>query len=62
VGAKKLSQLQDDLASADVELGADDLKALNEASAIKLGFPHDFYSMEMVRSFVSGGLADRIRS
>ena len=62
IGAKKLSQLQDNLAAADVELDADDLTALNEASAIKLGFPHDFYSMPMVQTLVFGGLRDRIKA
>jgi len=61
IGAKRISQLKDNLAAADVELGADDLQQLNEASEIKLGFPH-FYAMPMVRSMISGGLADRIRT
>lgn len=62
IGAKKLSQLEDNLNSAKVELGADDLKVLNEASDIKLGFPHDFYRLPMVSSFVYGGLRDRIKA
>jgi aryl-alcohol dehydrogenase-like predicted oxidoreductase len=62
IGAKKLSQLEDNLASADVEFEAQDLQELDEASAIKLGFPHEFYAMPMVRSMIYGGLGDRIRS
>jgi aryl-alcohol dehydrogenase-like predicted oxidoreductase len=62
VGATKLSQLDDNLASTAVELDGDDLKLLNAASAIKLGFPHDFYTMPMVRTLVYGGLADRIKA
>lgn len=61
IGAKKLSQLEDNLGSASVILAADDLNALNEASAIKMGFPHDFYQLSMVRTFVYGGLHDRIK-
>jgi aryl-alcohol dehydrogenase-like predicted oxidoreductase len=61
VGARKLAQLEDNLASLEVELDSEDLKSLNEASAIRLGFPHEFYEMPMVRTLVYGGLADRIK-
>jgi aryl-alcohol dehydrogenase-like predicted oxidoreductase len=60
LGARKLSQLQDNLASLDLKLSADQLKTLDEASRIELGFPHDFYAMEMVRTIVYGGLRDKI--
>ena len=33
---------------------------LDEASAIEMGFPHDFYASEMVRTFAYGGLRDKI--
>jgi aryl-alcohol dehydrogenase-like predicted oxidoreductase len=60
IGARKLSQLQDNLASFDLVLSADQLKTLDEASRIELGFPHDFYAKELVRTFVYGGLRDQI--
>ena len=41
IGARKLSQLQDNLASFDLTLSAEQLKTLDEASRIELGFPHD---------------------
>jgi diketogulonate reductase-like aldo/keto reductase len=47
IGARKLSQLQDNLASFDLTLSADQLKTLDEASRIELGFPYDFYAKEM---------------
>jgi aryl-alcohol dehydrogenase-like predicted oxidoreductase len=62
VGAKKLTQLEDNLASAQVELSAADLDTLNEASAITPGFPNNFYEKPMVRTFVYGGLRDRIKA
>jgi aryl-alcohol dehydrogenase-like predicted oxidoreductase len=62
VGAKKLSQLEDNLGATGVALDSAELKALNDASAIQLGFPHDFYEMPMVRGLVYGGLADRIKA
>ena len=60
LGARKLTQLQDNLASFDLSLSPDHVKALDEASSIDLGFPHDFYTKEMVRSFIYGGLYDQI--
>jgi len=33
---------------------------LGKASKIELGFPHDFYAMEMVRTFVYAGMRERI--
>src|ERR1700730_13431384 len=60
IGARKLSQLHDTLASFDLVLSADQLKTLDEASRIELGFPHDLYAKEMVRTIVYGGLRDQI--
>ena len=33
---------------------------LDEASRIELGFPHEFYTRDMVRGLVYGGMRDRI--
>jgi aryl-alcohol dehydrogenase-like predicted oxidoreductase len=60
IGARKLSQLEDNLASLDLTLSADQLKTLDEASGIELGFPQDLYAKEMVRALRYGGLRDRI--
>ena len=60
IGARKLTQLQDNLASFDLTLSEDHLKTLSEASGIELGFPYDLYTKEMVRTFIYGGLGDRI--
>ncbi len=60
VGARRLSQFTDNLASLSLTLTPDQVKALDEASEIELGFPHDFYQREMVRTFVYGGLRDQI--
>jgi aryl-alcohol dehydrogenase-like predicted oxidoreductase len=60
IGARKLSQLKDNLASFDLTLSANHLKALEEASRIELGFPHDLCAKEMVRAIRYGGLRDQI--
>ncbi len=60
IGARKLSQLQDNLASAELSLSAEQIKALDDASQVELGFPYDFYAKEMVRTFIYGGMRDQI--
>jgi aryl-alcohol dehydrogenase-like predicted oxidoreductase len=60
LGARRISQLEDNLASMTLELSRAQVSALDEASAIDLGFPHDLYEREMVKSRVYGGMRDRI--
>jgi aryl-alcohol dehydrogenase-like predicted oxidoreductase len=60
IGARKLSQLQDNLASFELTLSADQLKTHDEASRMELGFPQDFYAKELPRAFIYGGLRDQI--
>ena len=58
IGARKLSQFQDNLASLDVRLSPDQLKTLDEASKVELGFPSDLYPK--TRSITYGGMQDQI--
>jgi aryl-alcohol dehydrogenase-like predicted oxidoreductase len=60
IGARKLSQLQDNLASLELTLSADQLRTLDEASPIELGFPYSIYALESARSTMYGGLRDQI--
>ena len=60
IGARKLPQLQDNLASLELSLAADQLKTLDEASRIDLGFPQEIFTRELTRGLRSGGMADRI--
>ncbi len=60
IGARRISQLQDNLASLELTLTTDQVSALNEASAIELGFPYDFYENEMVKTVAYGGFRDKI--
>lgn len=45
IGARRLDQLEDNLAALDVELTADQRQRLDTASTPSLGFPHTFVSM-----------------
>jgi aryl-alcohol dehydrogenase-like predicted oxidoreductase len=58
IGARKLDQLTDNLAVVDVVLPDDALRRLDEASAIELGFPHDFIGS--TREFVYGPVGLRV--
>ncbi len=58
IGARKVSQLQDNLASLDLELSSKQLKSLDGASRIELGFPQSIYDREMVRAIRYGGMWD----
>jgi aryl-alcohol dehydrogenase-like predicted oxidoreductase len=60
IGARKPSQFQDNLASFELTLSADQLKTLDEASGIELGFPYDLYAKAMPRAMCYGGLRDQI--
>lgn len=60
IGARKLSQLQDNLASFGLTLSSDQVKTLDEASRIELGFPYDMYGKELPRTFMYGGMRDQI--
>ena len=60
LGARSLEQLQQNLAAEHVRLDAGHLASLEEASAIELGFPHDFMAMENIRDLIYGGTYDRL--
>ena len=60
IGARKMTQLEDNLASFELTLSADQLKTLDEASVIELGFPYEMYAKAMPRAICYGGLRDQI--
>jgi len=60
LGARTLSQFEDNLSSLTLALAEEQLQRLDEASRVSLGFPHEFYAKQMVRNFVVGGLRDQI--
>jgi aryl-alcohol dehydrogenase-like predicted oxidoreductase len=60
IGARTASQLKDNLGCLDVTLNGEHLERLDEASRIELGFPHDFFTADLVRQLVYGGMRDSI--
>jgi aryl-alcohol dehydrogenase-like predicted oxidoreductase len=60
VGARTVSQLRDNLGCLEVTLDSEHLERLDEASRIELGFPHDFFKLDLVRQLVYGDMRDAI--
>jgi aryl-alcohol dehydrogenase-like predicted oxidoreductase len=60
IGARKLSQLEDNLACLDFILEEKHLRKLDEVSRIELGFPHEFFQIETTQAFAFGGCQDRL--
>jgi len=60
LGARRLSQIRDNLNCLDVKLSEGHLRRLDEASRIELGFPHDFLAGPIGRDRLFGGLYSRM--
>ncbi len=60
LGARKLSQFQDNLASLELKLTAEQVKTLDDASNILPGFPEKMFRMPIVQAIRHGGLRDQI--
>ncbi len=60
IGARRLAQVQDNLACVEFSLSEEQLQKLDEVSAITLGFPHDFLQSPMVQDFAFGGAMAKI--
>lgn len=52
IGARKESQIKDNIACLEFELSNEQLKRLNEISKIEMGFPHDFLNSKMVNEII----------
>jgi diketogulonate reductase-like aldo/keto reductase len=53
IGARRLSQLDDNLRAVDVKLTAEDLARLNALTEPTFGFPHDMLALSP--SIINGG-------
>lgn len=60
IGAKKLNQLQDNLACVEFKLTAAQLERLDQVSQIDLGFPHAFLASDEIKGLVYGGTFSQI--
>ena len=60
LGARSLSQLQDNLGCLDFELSAEHIERLNGASPIDLGFPSSFLASDHVHRLIFGETYDKI--
>ena len=56
IGARRIAQLDDNIAAATLNLEPEHLYKLDEVSKIELGFPHDFVESEFVKNLTTGGL------
>jgi aryl-alcohol dehydrogenase-like predicted oxidoreductase len=62
VGARKLSQIKDNLSCVDIKLSQEHLQRLNQVSQIELGFPHDFLQNDTIRDRLFGGTFNAIEN
>ena len=60
IGARTAAQLRETLGCLDFELDADQMKRLDEASRVDLGFPHTFLTDPFILDILHGDLRDRL--
>ena len=60
IGARTAAQLQDSLGCLNFQIPAETLQALDTASAIELGFPHDFLASDNIRDIMFSGQYHKI--
>lgn len=60
LGARKLAQLQDNLASLELTLSAEQVNSLDEAGSIEPGSPYHLYDKELTPGLAYGGMRDRL--
>lgn len=60
IGARRAEQIADSLGCLEISLSFEHIKKLNEASAIELGFPHDFLNRATVKDVSFGGTYDKV--
>jgi len=60
VGTRTRGQLEDHLAAVTVTLSDDQIRRLDAATAISLGYPHELNSSSEQREVMTGGRFDQI--
>jgi aryl-alcohol dehydrogenase-like predicted oxidoreductase len=61
IGARKLTQLEDNLKSFDITFSPDQLRRLDQVSAVPMGYPLDLLKQDLPRTLAFGGMHDRIK-
>ncbi|MBL7775197.1 MAG: aldo/keto reductase [Saprospiraceae bacterium] len=61
IGARNAEQLQETIDGLHFTIPADTLAALDQVSAIELGFPHDFLAGDNIRQLMFGGEYDQLK-
>jgi aryl-alcohol dehydrogenase-like predicted oxidoreductase len=56
IGARTLAQLEDNLGALELDFADSQIAALEKASAIDFGFPHEFLARPMTRTVTFGGV------
>ncbi len=54
IGGRNLAQIKDNIGCLDVTLDESQLKRLDDATAVDLGFPHKMLTQDFVRDFSFG--------
>lgn len=60
IGARTAAQLQDSLGCLNFQIPTETIQALDAASPIELGFPHEFLATENIRELIFGGQYTKI--
>jgi aryl-alcohol dehydrogenase-like predicted oxidoreductase len=60
IGARKLSQLEDNLQAVHVELNATQIAALDELTALTPEYPQSLFVSEFFQTMMYGEVRDRI--
>ena len=60
IGARKLAQLEDNLESLEITLAPEQVRRLDEASVVPMGFPYDLLA-GAAKGSLFGGMRDRIK-
>jgi aryl-alcohol dehydrogenase-like predicted oxidoreductase len=62
LGARKVSQIKDNLGCLEFELSLEHLTRLDKVSKIELGFPYDYLKSPLALSMIHGGTFERIEN
>jgi aryl-alcohol dehydrogenase-like predicted oxidoreductase len=60
LGARTKDQLLDNLGALEVNLSPDQMERLDQATAVEMGFPHEFLQREHIRTLTHAGMWEQI--